>query len=86
MEEKVLVLNKKHRVAVAWAQDENTLGALGKAAGKGFIDAILIGNTSKIKSVCKSEGIDHKSFLLVESENEEKASIEAVRLAKTWRS
>src|SRR5664279_1473441 len=83
LEEKVLALDKKHRIAVAWAQDENTIGALGKAVGKGFIEAILIGNTSKIKSVCKSEGIDHKSFILHESENEEQASFEAVRLAKT---
>ena len=79
----MLALDKKHRIAVAWAQDENTIGALGKAARKGFIEAILIGNTSRIKSVCKSEGIDHKSIVLVESENEEKASFEAVRLAKT---
>lgn len=79
----MLALDKKHRIAVAWAQDENTIGALGKAAAKGFIKAILIGNTSKIKSVCKSEAIDHKSFILIESENEEKASFEAVRLAKT---
>jgi len=82
MEEKVLALDKKHRIAVAWAQDENTIGALGKAVRKGFIEAILIGNTSRIKSVCKSAEIDHKSFILVESENEEKASFEAVRLAK----
>lgn len=79
----MLTLGKKRRIAVAWAQDENSIGALGKAVRKGFIEAILIGNTSRIKSVCKSEGIDHKSFILVDSENEEKASVEAVRLAKT---
>ena len=79
----MLTLDKKHHIAVAWALDENTIGALGKAVRKGFIDAILIGNTSKIKSVCKSEGIDHNSFILVDSENEDKASYEAVRLAKT---
>jgi hypothetical protein len=31
MVEKVLSLNKKHRIAVAWAQDINTIGAIHKA-------------------------------------------------------
>jgi len=29
--EKVLTLKKKYRVAVAWAQDTNTIGAINKA-------------------------------------------------------
>jgi phosphate butyryltransferase len=83
MEEKVLALKKRHRIAIAWAQDANTIGALGKAVRKGFIEAILIGNPSEIRRVCRSEGIDEKAFTVVDSENEEKASCEAVRLAKT---
>jgi phosphate butyryltransferase len=83
MEEKVLALKKRHRIAIAWAQDANTIGALGKAVRKGFIEAILIGNPSEIRSICKSEGIDEKAFTVVDSDNEEKASFEAVRLAKS---
>jgi phosphate butyryltransferase len=83
MEEKVLALKKMHRIAIAWAQDANTIGALGKAVRKGLIEAILIGNPSEIRRVCRSEGIDEKAFTVVDSENEEKASCEAVRLAKT---
>ena len=79
----MLTLNKKHRIAVAWAEDVNTIGALGKAVRNGFIEAILIGNPSEIKNVCKSEGIDEKTFTIIKSDNEEKASSEAVRLAKT---
>ena len=52
MEEKVLMLKKKHRVAVAWAHDTNTIGALKKAVTKGFIEAILIGKTSEIIKTC----------------------------------
>jgi len=78
----VLALKKKHRIAIAWAQDANTIGALGKAVRKGFIEAIVIGNTSEIKNVCRSEGIDEKAFTLVESDNEEEASRESVSLAK----
>jgi phosphate butyryltransferase len=83
MEEKVLELDKKHRIAVAWAQDANSIVALDKAVRKGYIEAILIGNPSTIISVCRSEGIDEKAFTLVESASEEKASSEAVMLAKT---
>ena len=78
----MLALKKKHRIAIAWAQDANTIGALGKAVRKGFIEAIVIGNTSEIKNVCRSEGIDEKAFTLVESDNEEEASRESVSLAK----
>jgi phosphate butyryltransferase len=82
MEEKVLTLNKKHRIAVAWAQDANTIGAINKAVKKGFVEAILIGKSSEIRKTCKAEGIDEKIFILLESENESKASSEAVRLVK----
>jgi phosphate butyryltransferase len=83
MEEKVLTLNKKHRVAVAWAQDNNTIGAINNAVKKGFIEAILIGKPSEIKKTCEARGIDYRIFALVESHNEIHASSEAVRLAKT---
>jgi phosphate butyryltransferase len=82
MEEKVLTLNKKHRIAVAWAQDTNTIGAIYKAVKKGFAEAILIGKSSEIRKTCKAEGIDEKIFIFLESENESKASSEAVRLVK----
>jgi phosphate butyryltransferase len=82
MEEMVLALKKRHRIAVAWAQDSNTINAVNKAVKKGFIDAILIGKTSEIRKTCISEGIDYKLFTLIESENENQAAIDAVRLTK----
>jgi phosphate butyryltransferase len=82
MEEMVLALDKRHRIAVAWAQDSNTIGAVSKAVKKGFIEAVLIGNPSEIIKTCISEGIDYKLFTLVESENENQAAIDAVSLAK----
>lgn len=83
MEEKVLALNKKYRIAVAWAQDANTLGAIDKAVKNGFADAILIGKASEIRKICKDGRIDTDIFTLVESDNEIEASCEAVKLAKT---
>jgi phosphate butyryltransferase len=82
MEEKVLTLKKKHRIAVAWAQDINTLGAINKAVKRGIVEAVLVGKTSDIRIICKSEGINDKIFTLVESDNEVRACSEAVRLVK----
>jgi phosphate butyryltransferase len=82
MEEKVLALNKKHRIAIAWGQDTNTIGAVNKAVKKGLIEAILIGKPVDIRKTCKSEGVDDRIFTLIESDNESHASSEAVRLAK----
>lgn len=83
MEEKVLALNRKHRIAVAWAQDTNTIGAVSKAVKKGLIEAFLIGKSSEIRKTCRDEGINDEIFTLVESENEYLASSQAVKMAKT---
>ena len=65
IEQKVLTLKKKYRIAVAWAQDTNTIGAIDKAVKKGFIDAILIGKSSEIRKTCKTQGVDEKRFTLM---------------------
>jgi phosphate butyryltransferase len=82
IEGKVLTLKKRYRIAVAWAQDPNTIGAIDKAVKKGLVEAILIGKSSEIRKTCKTQGIDEKRFTLIESDNEINASSEAVRLAK----
>lgn len=82
IEEKVLKLNKKHRLAVAWAQDHSTIGAIHKAVIKGFVEAVLIGRSPDIIRTCDSEGIDHKLFTIIDIDNETAASREAVRLTK----
>jgi phosphate butyryltransferase len=83
IEEVVLSLRKKYRVAVAWPQDINSIGAISKAVEMGLISAILIGNTSEIIRVCHDNKIDDRSFTFVESENESMAASEAVRLARS---
>jgi phosphate butyryltransferase len=83
MEGMVLALEKKYRVAVAWAQDINSIGALDKCVKKGFIEAILIGNTNEIKKTFKNLSIDSTKFTLVESENEIVASEAAVMMVKS---
>jgi phosphate butyryltransferase len=82
MEEKVLALKKKHRIAVAWAQDPNTIGAIQKAVSNGFIEAIMIGKSAEIIKTCKNSGIDYHLFTVIDVDNEITASSEAVRLVK----
>lgn len=82
MVEKVLEKGKKHRIAVAWAQDMNTLGALNRAVNDGFAEAIMIGNTDEILNLFRKNSINHSNFKIVHAENEFQASSEAVRMAK----
>jgi phosphate butyryltransferase len=82
IEEQVLALKRKHRIVVAWAQDTNTVGSVYMAVNKGLIEAIMIGKSAEIIKTCKAEGIDENIFNIIDSENEYKASFEAVRMAK----
>jgi phosphate butyryltransferase len=79
---KVLALKKKHRIAVACAQDNNTIGAIHKSVADGFAEAVLIGKSKEIIKICNRSGIDEKLFTIVHADNENHATIEAVRLVK----
>ncbi|HOW10255.1 MAG TPA: phosphate acyltransferase [Bacteroidales bacterium] len=81
MVEKVHSLNKKHRIAVSWAQDINTISAIQKAVSYGFAEGILIGNIAEIRNICKKAGTDPDLFSLIRADDEIAASEEAVRLA-----
>jgi phosphate butyryltransferase len=83
MVEKVLSLKKKHRIAVAWAQDSNTISAIGKAVRDGFAEAIMIGRKEAIEETCKRVLVDQGLFSLVDSPDEARASKEAVGLARS---
>ena len=78
----MLQLKKKYHIAVAWAQDTNTIGAIYRAVNKELINAIMIGRSSEISEICKVQGIDKKKFTILDAENEKQACYEAVRLAK----
>jgi phosphate butyryltransferase len=83
MVENVLALRKRHRIAVAWAQDFNTVGAVFKAFTDGFAEAIFIGNKSRIKEICSNSGFVPDQFRIIDTDNETSASEEAVRLVKS---
>ncbi len=83
MVEKVLSLKRKYRIAVAWAQDTNTIGAVHRAVKDGFAEAIMIGRPEDIIRTCRNSGLNSNLFTIVESENELTAAEEAVRLTRT---
>lgn len=83
MVEKVLSCKRKYRIAIAWAQDTNTIGAVKKAIDEGFAEPLLIGNSAEIIRVCKSFNLSDRDLTVIHSQNERSASAEAVRLAKS---
>jgi len=58
---------KKARLAVAAAQDDDVLIAVCNAAQEGIIEPILIGDTAKIKSLARENNLDISSFEMVEA-------------------
>jgi phosphate butyryltransferase len=83
MVKKVRSLKRKYRIAIAWAQDSNTVSAVQKAVNEGFAEAIMIGKSAEIYKLCESFSVKKNSVTVIESENENKASQEAVRLVKS---
>ena len=81
MVEKVLSSGRKHRIAVAWAQDSNTIGAVYKAVAEGFAEALMVGDPAAIRKLCSENNIDHTIFNIISAESETDAAAEAVRLA-----
>jgi phosphate butyryltransferase len=82
MVQQVMRLDKKSRIAVAWAQDSNTLHAVHKAVRDGFAEAYLIGKPDEISDACHALEIDEKLFNVIPSDNDLKASREAVMMVR----
>jgi phosphate butyryltransferase len=82
MVEKVLSRGRKHRIAIAWAQDVNTLAAVKKAVDMGIVEANLLGNPVEIIKTCNQAGADHKCFTISGSPDREASCAEAVRLVR----
>ncbi len=72
----------KKRIAVAVAEDDNTIGALIEASEKGFASPVLIGHKTKIEEVLKSENANPESFEIVDIHDQQEAVTEAVRMVK----
>ena len=65
IEEYILEKNIKKRLALANAQDEDTLSAVVMAAKRGVIEPVLIGVPEKIKELLKSMGENPEAYEII---------------------
>lgn len=73
---------RRKKIAVAYAQDPNTIGAIARAIGEGFVEAVMIGDEALIRSRAQSEGIDPDIFTILHIADDVEATREAVRMAR----
>lgn len=81
--EHVVATGVKKRIAVAYAQDPNTIGAIAKAVNLGFAEAIMIGDRHEIKKRCEEANINPDIFKIVHEPNDQAAVNVAVTMVKT---
>ncbi len=74
---------KKARLAVAAAQDDDVLIAVCNAAQEGIIEPILIGDTAKIKELALENNLDISAFELVEAPDLVESARTAVRMVSS---
>ena len=82
IEEYILEKNIKKRLALANAQDEDTLSAVVMAAKRGVIEPVLIGVPEKIKELLKSMGENPEAYEIIEERDERKAGMLACQMVK----
>jgi phosphate butyryltransferase len=73
--------NRPKQVAVAAAQDADVIGAACESHADGFIDAILVGDESKIRALAEEHGHDLSGLTLVNQPDVTRAAHAAVALA-----
>jgi len=74
---------RRYRIAVAWAQDSNTIGALRKACDEGFAEPVMIGITTEISKPPAEQGIGTDGFTLIDVRNESDAASLAVEMTRS---
>jgi len=82
MVEKVKTLDRRRKLAVAMAEDANTMGAVAKAITEGIADADMIGDKSKILTLAENSGIDSSIFNIIDIPDGPEAVKEAVRMVR----
>lgn len=80
--EQVTASGQRKKIAVALAEDPHTIGAVAQAVEAGFAEALMIGDTHKIKQVAQQQGVDTSLFQLIHLPDANQATHEAVRMVK----
>lgn len=74
---------RKARLAVAAAQDEEVLTAVCNAAAEGIVEPVLVGNTAEIRQIAEAHGLDISGFETVEAVDLTEAARTAVKLVSS---
>ena len=74
---------QKKRIAVANAQDTNTIGALAQAVNTGFAEALMVGPKTEIENAARQQNIDPGIFEIIDIANDTEATLHARKLVKT---
>ncbi|WP_055667613.1 phosphate butyryltransferase [Desnuesiella massiliensis] len=80
--EKVKV-KEKRTLSVAVAQDKEVLKAVSDACSLGIVDAILVGDEAKIKSIIHDENLNFENVKIIDEKNINKAAAKAVELVSS---
>jgi phosphate butyryltransferase len=79
---KAIALGKKTKIAVAVAEDSNTIGAICRAAREGFALPILIGDKARIENLVCKQNLSSNQYEIIDIADEGFATKEAVRMVK----
>ncbi|MCU4175058.1 phosphate acyltransferase [Carboxylicivirga sp. N1Y90] len=82
MVQHLLELGVNKKIAVAVAEDDNTIGAIIEAHLSGFATPILIGDKTRITQLLVGENTDPSSFQIIDIKDNQAAVAEAVRMVK----
>jgi phosphate butyryltransferase len=80
---KAQALGTKVRIAVAVAEDANTIGAICRATTDGFVFPILIGSEARITQLLTSFNLQPDAYQIIDMPDADQATREAVRLVRT---
>ncbi len=72
----------RKKIAVACAEDANTISAIANAVNNGFATAVMIGDKAAIEKVAKENNINPAIFTIVHIPDAKQATREAVRMVK----
>ncbi len=72
----------KKKLAVAYAQDPNTIESIDMAVREGIIEAYMIGDREKIVETAREKNIDPDKFHIVHVPDETESAKEAVRMVR----
>ena len=72
----------KNVIAVAMAEDEDTLLAVAMAHQEKLADAVLVGDRKKIIEQCQKVGLDEKEFDIIHTEGEQQCVVRSIQIVR----